>query len=195
MILNQAADIRTGIVVARKKATSNNPNNKLYKMINLKCINEKGYIKFENTEVLETEELISKDFQTQIGDIIVRLSAPYTAAIIHDAKEEGYIIPSHFAIIRADNKRVVPEYLLWLIRSSRVQQQIRKNNSGSSGFGTISSGFFVNLEIQLPPIERQQRIGKMLLLSEREQELLYKLAEEKSKYANALFEIINKPED
>lgn len=195
MKLKQIADVRTGIVVTRKKATDISKDNKKYKMINLKCINEKGFIDYSLAEPFETKERLLRDCLTKRGDIIIRLSVPYTAILVKNSNEEGFVIPSHFAIIRADEKKVVPEYLKWVLRSNRVQQQIRKNNSGSSGFGTISSGFFANLEIKLPPLERQQIIGKILMLAEREQELLYTLAEEKEKYNHALFEMTSNMED
>ena len=195
MNLKKIADIRTGIVVARKKATDESLFRKSYNLINLKCVNDKGYIDFSLAEEFEANEMLSNDFLTQKGDILIRLSVPYTSIIIKEPEEEGYVIPSHFAIIRVDSNLATPEYVLWLLRSSKVQQQIRMNNSGSSGFGTISSGFFANLELSLPPLERQKSIGKLLLLSEREQELLYKLAEEKEKYTYALLEILDNSED
>lgn len=195
MKLKQIADIRTGIVVARKKATEESIFRKTYKMINLKCINDKGYIDFTMAEEYEANEILSNEFLTKKGDILIRLSVPYTSIIIKKTDEEGYVIPSHFAIIRVDPNIAVPEYVLWLIRSSKVQQQIRMNNSGSSGFGTISSGFFANLDIALPSVRRQKAVGELLMLSEREQELLHLLSEEKTKYTNAVLEIINNSED
>lgn len=195
MKLKQIADIRTGIVAARKKATDESLFRKSYKMINLKCINEKGYIDFSLAEEFEANEMLSNDFLTQKGDILIRLSVPYTSIIIKKPEEEGYVIPSHFAIIRVDSKLSTPEYILWLLRSAKVQQQIRMNNSGSSGFGTISSGFFSNLDIRCPSQQRQKAIGELLMLSEREQELLYRLSEEKEKYTYAMLENLNNSED
>ncbi len=195
MKLKQIADIRTGIVAARKKATDESLFRKSYKMINLKCINEKGYIDFSLAEEFEANEMLSNDFLTQKGDILIRLSVPYTSIIIKKPEEEGYVIPSHFAIIRVDCNLATPEYILWLLRSSKVQQQIRMNNSGSSGFGTISSGFFSNLDIRCPSQQRQKAIGKLLMLSEREQELIYRLSEEKEKYTYAILEVLNNSED
>lgn len=192
--LKNLAEIRTGIVVARKKANAESENKIEYPLINLKCISENGKINLEATEKFEASELIAPEFLTKKGDILVRLSMPYTATIITEEKEQGYVIPSHFAIIRVDKTLAVPEYILWLLRSSRIQQQIRMNQSGSSGFGTISSGFFNNINVQLPAMEQQQLIGNLLALSEKEQSLLHRLALEKQKYTNAVLEKINNAE-
>ena len=57
-----------------------------------------------------------------------------------------------------------------------------QNSSGGAAFATISSGLIANLPITLLPLEKQRIIGKVMLLSEREQNLISKLAEEKKKY-------------
>ena len=61
-----------------------------------------------------------------------------------------------------------------------------QNVSGSTAFGTISSGFIANLEMRDIPIAEQKVVGNILLLAEKEQELLYKLAEAKAIYSKAV---------
>jgi restriction endonuclease S subunit len=61
-----------------------------------------------------------------------------------------------------------------------------QNSSGSTAFGTISSGLIASLPITLLPLHEQRIIGDLLRLSEREQELLNKLAEEKKTYNTLL---------
>ena len=61
-----------------------------------------------------------------------------------------------------------------------------QNSSGSTAFGTISSGLISSLPITLLPLHEQQIIGELLCLSEREQELLQKLSEEKKTYNTLL---------
>ena len=61
-----------------------------------------------------------------------------------------------------------------------------QNSSGGAAFATISSGLIANLPITLLPLEKQRIIGKVMLLSEREQNLISKLAGEKKKYNSLL---------
>lgn len=185
MILNDIAQVRTGIVTTRKKATGYSKKIYEYSLLNLKCIEEPGYLELQQAELFCSEEKLKSDYLTQNGDILVRLSYPYTSVMIGE-EQCGYLVPSHFAIIRVDRDKASPEYVLWTLRKDSTRRKIEQNNSGSSGFGTISSGFFSNLKIRDIPLEKQIVIGQLQRLSEKEQELMHKLAEEKQKYNRAV---------
>ena len=88
--------------------------------------------------------------------------------------------PSHFAIIRVDEEKVDPAYVLWILRQPSTLKQIYQNASGTTAFGTISSNFFGELPINNLPIEKQRIIGELLKLSEKEQILLSNLMKAKS---------------
>ena len=186
MQIEELASIRTGLVTARKKPKDNQRPTKTYSLINLKCINSLGCLNVSLSEEYLSSEVLKVDFFTQKGDILVRLSAPYTAVIIKDDNECGFLVPSHFAIIRADRRKALPEYVLWFLKKESTRQQILQNSSGSSAFGTISSGFLASLNICKLPIGKQAVIGELLMLSEREQELLHKLAAQKEIYNREL---------
>ena len=182
MILSNVAEVRTGLVTARKKTTEKDENNLKYKMLNLKCIMPKGYIDFNSVEDLETTEPLKKEYFTQINDILVRLSSPYTAIMITNKNECGYVIPSHFAIIRVNTDIVVPEYIFWAVKRDDTRQKVLQNISGNTAFGTISSGFFSNLKVRDLPIEKQRIVGQVMMLADKEQELLHRLADTKALY-------------
>lgn len=185
MYLEKIASIRTGLVTARKKA-KDQANVYTYKMLNLKCINESGYIDEAYIEEYSTGYPLKYEYLTHMGDILIRLSAPYTALLINSEKNCNLVIPSHLAIIRVNEQIVLPEYVLWILKKDDVKQKILKNNSGSSAFGTIRSGFFGNLQIPSIPIQKQEAIGRLLMLSQKEQYLLHLLAEEKRKYTKLI---------
>lgn len=184
--IGEVATIRTGIVAARKKVEQNAIIRYQYKMLNLKCVASEGYINKEYIEDYESSLPLKLDCLTQMGDILVRLSAPYTAILIKEQDLCGLVIPSHFAIIRVNRRIVLPEYVYWTLGREKINTQIRQNSSGSTAFGTISSGLIANLPIRLLPIEKQRVLGELLKLSEREQELLHRLAEQKEKYNKEL---------
>ena len=185
MVLEDVAQVRTGIVTTRKKASKGDGFTQEYSLLNLKCIAEPGYLDLKLAETYLASEIINRDCITREGDILVRLSSPYTSVIISE-QESGYLVPSHFAIIRVDRRKAVPEYILWTLKKDSTKKKIEQNNSGSSAFGTISSGFFSNLKIRDLPIEQQATIGQLYLLSEKEQKLMLELAEEKKKYNRAI---------
>lgn len=190
MILEDVATIRTGVVTTRKKASENDPITYRYKLLNLKCASSAGYLDLQYIEELPTIESLKSEYFTQMDDIIVRLSTPYTAIMITKEEWCGYLVPSHFAIIRVDKNIASPEYILWILKRESTRQKILQNISGSGAFGTINSKFFNSLTIRNLPLSKQQIIGQMQILSEKEQELLYKLIQQKEIYNKLLVDKI-----
>lgn len=186
MRLSDVAEVRTGLVLARKKAKEKDEYKYEYEALNLRCVMLEGYLNLEAVEEVEMFEKLKNEYLTRQYDILIRLSAPYTVVFITDTAQCGYVIPSHFAIIRANESKVAPEYLNWFLKRDAVKQKILQNVSGSTAFGTISSGFIANLEIKDIPIAEQKKIGSILLLAEKEQELLHKLANAKALYSKTV---------
>ena len=184
--IGEVATIRTGVVTARRKVEQNAIIRYQYQMLNLKCITSEGYINKEYVEDYESSVPLKPDCLTQMGDILVRLSAPYTAVLIREQDCCGLVIPSHFAIIRVNRRIVLPEYIYWTLGRDKINVRIKQNSSGSTAFGTISSGAIASLPIRIIPLEKQRILGELLRLTEREQELLYKLSTEKEKYNREL---------
>lgn len=190
MILEDVATIRTGVVTTRKKACEKDQTVYRYKLLNLKCASSAGYLDLQYIEELPAVESLKSEYFTQMDDIIVRLSTPYTAIMITKEEWCGYLVPSHFAIIRVRKDVASPEYILWLLKRESTRQKILQNISGSGAFGTINSKFFNSLPVRNLPLSKQQMIGRMQVLSEKEQELLHKLAHQKETYNKLLVDKI-----
>ena len=190
MLLENVATIRTGVVTTRKKAGEKDPIIYEYKLLNLKCAATAGYLDLQYSETLGTTEPLKPEYFTQMDDILVRHSAPYTAIMITREEWCDYLVPSHFAIIRVDKTVASPEYILWFLRRESTKQKILQNISGSGAFGTINSKFFSTLSIRSLPLKKQKTIGQMQILSEKEQELLHKLTAQKEIYNKLLIDKI-----
>lgn len=190
MILENVATIRTGVVTTRKKTEKKTAIEHKYKLLNLKCASPTGYLDLQHIEEFSAMEQLKSEYFTQMDDIIVRLSTPYTAIIITREEWCGYLVPSHFAIIRVDKDMAYPEYILWLLKRESTRQKILQNISGSGAFGTINSKFFNSLPVRNLPLSKQKIIGQMQILSEKEQELLRKLAYQKEIYNKLLVDEI-----
>ena len=186
MTINDIAVVRTGLVTARKKKDAASLGTYKYQLLNLRCIANEGYIDKDYIEPYELSEELKDDYLTRMGDILIRLSAPYTAVLINKPELCGIVVPSHFAIIRVDERYALPGYVFWVLRREKNKITMMQNSSGSTAFGTISSGLISSLPITLLPLQEQQIIGDLLCLSEREQELLQKLSEEKKTYNTLL---------
>ena len=186
MKINDIAVVRTGLVTARKKKNESSLKTYEYRLLNLKCIANEGYIEKTYIEPYELSEELKEDYLTRMGDILVRLSAPYTVVMIDQPDLCRIVVPSHFAIIRVDKRYAVPEYVFWSLRRDKNKIIMMQNSSGSTAFGTISSGLIGSLPITLLPMQEQKMVGNLMILSEREQELMQKLATEKKKYNTML---------
>ncbi|MGL5439352.1 MAG: hypothetical protein ACRDA4_03070 [Filifactoraceae bacterium] len=175
------ADIRSGLVLARKQSTSPTENN--YKLLTLKSINPKGYIEKDLLDDYFATEMLNENYISQIDDVIVRTSTPYTAVLI-DESTKGIVISSYFTIIRSNKNKLKPEYLYWLLNNDETLKTIQKNNF-SNILGSIRPQFFSDLEVLLLPLNEQEIISELNLLLKKEQQLLTALKEQKelkSKY-------------
>ena len=188
MALLDLVTVRTGFVTGRKRAQGAETSCFRYRLLNLKCLTDTGGLNADYAEEYCSTERIKEDFLTRRGDVLLRLSAPYSSVLIQEDSLCGFLIPSHFAIVRADNNALLPEYILWYLRCEQTKQQITHNSSGSSAFGTISSGFIAALPIPVFPLKQQQLLGQLTILADREQELLRQLAEKKRQYYTAATE-------
>lgn len=188
MFLKDVAIIRTGVVLARKRANSDEIEQMEelegkapeYFALNLKCVTDSGEIDFSKSELLCTKEPLSDTFLAQEDDILVRLSAPYTSVLI-TGEYAGLLVPSHFAIIRVLPEEADAAFIFHFLQDKSTKQQILQNANGSSFLGTINSGFFATIQIPDVSLEKQKIIGNMVRQAKLEQFLLKHLAEKKLK--------------
>ena len=186
MTIEKIAVVRTGLVTARKKKGNIYSETFEYRLLNLRCISDEGLIEKKYLEPFVTSEELKEDYLTQMGDILIRLSSPYTAVIIDREEFCGLVVPSHFAIIRADREKALPEYLFWSLWRDKNRITLMQNSSGSTAFGTISAGLIGSLPIKVLPLRDQRILGELYVLGKREQEILQRLAEEKKVYGTLL---------
>lgn len=178
MKLQDLASVRSGLVLSRKQAKE--PVGYPYRSINLRAIQPDASINLSEVDVYQAKEPLKPEYLSQIGDIIVRLTAPYTAVLV-DETTEGMVISSNFVVIRIESERLLPEYLFWLLNTQSVKRDIYENAT-SNMLGAVNAKFLAEIEIALLPIEEQHKLAQLYLTSRREIRLLRELAEEKERY-------------
>ena len=180
MRLSELATISTGLVTARKQDRMPGKDSLKYKMLNLKAVNDEGYIEDTLLEDFWAKERLKSGYLTQAGDIVVRLTTPFTAVLI-DKEHTGFIIPSHFVVIRTDSRQILPEYLNWFLNEDRVRQEMHQNLS-STMIGTVKPKVYACLEIDLITLEEQKKIAELYKLSKKELRLLKQMRVQKELY-------------
>ena len=125
-------------------------------------------------------ESLSPDYLSQVGDVIVRLTAPYTAILVDD-ETAGMVVSSNFVIIHPNPRRLLSGYLAWLLNTRKAKRVIFENTS-SNMLGAINPRYFACIEVALPSIDRQFAIADLNALALKEGRLLRRLADERKRY-------------
>ena len=106
MKLGELATVRSGLVLSRKQAHKGAPIKMRYPLLSFRAIHPNGYIDMEQLDGFDAAEQLSPEYLTQIGDVIIRLTSPYTAVLIDEASA-GMVVSSNFVIIRVDRSRLL----------------------------------------------------------------------------------------
>ena len=182
MKLGEIASVRSGLVLSRKLARENPVQR--YRLLNLRSITPEGYIDMNETDVFDAKETLPGEYLSQVGDIVIRLSAPYTAVLV-DEESEDMVVSSNFVIVRTDPQVLLPEFLYWLLNTSEVKHRMFENSS-SNMLGAVKPKYFADYEITPLPIPEQQKIAAINALAKAESKLLRQLANAKEQYYEAI---------
>ena len=177
MQLGCCAEIRSGLVLSRKQAREKTENR--YSLLTLKSIKSDATVSEGDLGIFDAVESLNKDYLTEIGDVIVRTSMPYTSVLI-DKKTYGMVVSSNFVIIRCYTDKLLPEYLFWLLNTETVKRDIFKNSAGNM-LAAIKPQYFCDLEIEIPSLREQKLIADFNMTARKELELLERLKTEKEK--------------
>jgi len=192
MKLKEVAEVRSGLVLSRKEARLEEAKAR-YKSLTVKSLTEDGFIDTEEFVDFNSKEKLEQSYLTQTGDVIVRLTYPFTAVCIKNGME-GYLVSSLFVVIRLKSESILPEFLTLLINSNRVKNEICRLNAGRS-VPVVRKSIFENLEINKISLEAQNTAVDYSNLHRKEKELLRQLADEKEILYQACLNSFIKKED
>lgn len=178
MKLEKMAFVRSGLVLGRKQAKDQTEYR--YPLLNLRCIQPDGSVDTSLCETFHAIEYLNPEYLTHEGDVVIRLTAPYTAVLITRTLE-GFVIPSSFIVVRTKTDILLPEYLVWLLNSQLSKRQIY-DGAATNMLGGIKPRFFAEIDIDPLPTEQQRAIAQLRALAQQEAKLLRELVAEKEKY-------------
>ena len=188
MKLKHLCNIRSGLVLTRKETKESDGYQ--YLSLNFRCIRSEGTIDLKEVDTYRTRDLLKNEYLTHVGDIIVRLTPPYTAVLI-DSESTALVISSNFVVIRIKDDNLLPEFLTWFLNSKPIKRQLYINAT-SNVLGSLKSKSLSDLELVVPPLEIQKKIGQINKLSKHEIQLLQELtAARETYYASILDQIYN----
>lgn len=183
MKLINMSEVQTGLVLVRKRADAIDKDAYKYRMLTLKSFEPRGWVNEGELDVFFSKEKLENKYLTNEGDIIIRLTTPYTAICMND-KEEGLVIPSNFAIIRLEEQRYIPEFVALFLNSEIIEKKFFKS-SISTTIPLIKTKHLREMDISDIPLAVQQKLVKLNQLQVKEKILLSCLMKEKDKLAKA----------
>lgn len=168
----------------RKETVPGENPHSIYRMLTLRSFDQDGWLREDGFDVFRSIEGIDTKYLTVEGDVVIRLSAPYTAVAI-DKQHENILVPSLFVLIRIYDERILPEFLSIFLNSDKMKKCYIKESSGST-IQTIKTSAFKDFELQLPEMKRQKKSAELNNLLKKEKQLLRALLEQNEKRNNAL---------
>lgn len=184
--LGDISSITTGQVIKRKEARPGDVDAIQYRILTLKSFDEDGYLVKEELDSFKASEKIESKYITSKGDIVVRLSMPFTSITI-DEESEGILIPSLFVVIRINCNDILPSYLSLYLNSNKMKKQYIKEARGSA-IQILKTSAFKEFEIMIPDMSIQEQAVTLNELLMREKRLLQLLIKENNKRNQIIFD-------
>lgn len=179
--LHEITEIKTGITF-RNRLLDNLQGE--VEVIQMKDVDIEGNLSERLVRI--SRDLIKPKHLLQPGQIILLAKGKYTAASVIGESESKYVISSAFFSIRIKSgQQVLPAYLQWFLNQPEARSYFKSFASGTSMF-SLPMSVLKNLEIPLPPVDRQEKIIKMIRLRKQERQTVLQLEEEKEKYVRQL---------
>lgn len=184
--LGDISSITTGQVIKRKEARPGDVDAIQYRILTLKSFDEDGFLVKEELDSFKASEEIESKYITSKGDIVVRLSMPFTSITI-DEESEGILIPSLFVVIRINSNDILPSYLSLYLNSNKMKKQYMREARGTA-IQILKTSAFKEFVIMLPDMGMQEQIVALNELMMREKRLLQLLIKENNKRNQIILE-------
>jgi restriction endonuclease S subunit len=115
-------------------------------------------------------EGISEKHLLKEGDVLFAAKGTKNFAAVFENHKEPSVASTSFFVIRPTDKKLLPQYLAWVLNSHSTQTLLKGQAIGTS-IPSISKPVLENLEIAVPGIEIQQAILQITKLRNKEKSL------------------------
>jgi len=191
--LNDIAEIKSGLVLSRKKAEAHTPSEYSYKIVSLKSFAENAIYDNSFADEFISNEQINDDYKVSLGDVLLRLREPNFAVYI-DKDYDDLIYSSLMVRIRVKSDKFDPHFVAHYLNSSAVKRTLAPDVSGTT-IAMIGVASLNNIKITLVNLQTQNKIVKYLNLVHQESEILQNLVAQKQRYHKSIFENLIKEEN
>lgn len=174
MKLEKLGKVNHGLTISRITAKPDEQQEEipLFTMQDLNIEMGNYDLKSEGKTVSVSQETFDKSLLSKKNVVVIGLTV-HRAYVIEN-HHVGKIIPSNFAYIYLDESKIDPNYFTWYFNEHpNIKRQLQIAMQGSMGIMALSVQMLRELEIDLPSIEIQRKLGKIYALRRRKEKALY----------------------
>lgn len=192
--LEAISEIVQGAIYTRIKSDNSIDECSLLDTISMQELNYTigNSLTYEKQESKVLNSKISSCIFTQKDDVLIGLTMQ--KAMVITSERSGKLALSNFAVIRIHDKNVLdPNYLCWLLNeNSYFKKVIEQSSQGTAYVSTLSIATLRGLEIPLPNIEKQKKLGQLYQLSVERKKVGSRLEELKDYLLKSQIELLYK---
>lgn len=176
------ADIRAGYAFRDRLEADEKGN---VRVVQLKELTDENIVSLSTAIRIHFNELADA-YNLYKGDLVFRSRGLRTTAALMTEDAEDVILAAPFLRIRIkESSLITPDYLTWYISSRPAQRFFTERQSGTS-VNMVTAQSLAELPVVIPPLEVQNQIVELALLSSRAQQIEFELADKKNKYIEAI---------
>lgn len=118
------------------------------------------------------------------GDILFQARGVTHFACFVENDLKDTLAAGSFYILRMQSEDLLPQYLAWWLNQSKAQAWFQ-SQAGGTGISFISKSTLSRLQVRIPPLSIQKKVLKIIILARRDQFLLDRLAQTRSRLVKA----------
>lgn len=145
---------------------------------------------YENCKYINEEDfkiMLKQDCVPKKDDILVAKDGSYLKEIFVNKVESKKAILSSIAIFRVNKDLVLPNYLCYLLKSPKIMKYTKDNCVSGSALPRIILRAFKDIELDIPSIEIQKKIEKILEVIDSKIELNNKINDNLKEICNVVY--------
>ncbi|MFG6571642.1 restriction endonuclease subunit S [Sulfitobacter sp. 1A13353] len=114
-------------------------------------------------EVSGAQIAAARQIKAKAGQFLLsRIDARHGAFGIVPPELDGALVSNDFPCFEIDQTKILPEFLQWYSRSEAFVDLCRRSSEGSTNRVRLKENVFLNLTLDLPSLDEQQRIAGRL---------------------------------
>lgn len=180
--LHHVARVMTGLTL-RDKTSSEHTSQAKALLMQLGDLDTQGEIQTHKMSPYDYEESFEK-FIVQPGDLVFRGRGGISATVIQNS-DLPLVVVSPLIIVRPDTQKIDSHYLAWALTNKQALKYYSEHSQGSVIL-SVGKRDLEEMPIDIPELRIQKKIGNLKILETKENKLLSKLAQSKSKLTEAL---------